>query len=313
LSASEHDYITRLESSFGQNLLIPQPEALQPLQYPVGIIAHVLRCSTPQSSRNFALIEHHGARPGRPTGIGKTTVALRLLGVDVPLDEIPRPANRHDPAEARQAISELGDRTVGLYSTNKSVQTISSDMPYLGLRDGTLQVATIIGEPILALWDLARSISRAFDAHYRAEGGRDVPWLREYVEKLADTYYLSFGERGMFCDSAQTYSLDHVFIFKKRATRPGKLSVKITNLHEERAKDALIDQLKHNPMYQCGVTPFWQIDRDEHVQRLMTTMSRVCAFPSVSQIEISADSPDSYIDDVGSVVAHTVGLDKFPP
>lgn len=308
LTASEQDYLVGLESSYGKNLLIPPLDALTALQWPIGIISHTLRYSTPHSATNFALLEHYGCHSSRPTGIGKSTIALRLLGVHVPLDAIPRPANRHDPAEARRAISELGDRTVELHSTNKNVRVICSDMPYIGLRDGTLHVASIVGEPILALWDLARSISRRFDAHYRGERGEVVPWLRAYVERLADTYFLSFGDRGMFCDFARTYRLDHVFILKKQRAEPGKSSVTISHFDEETGKQLLVDELNHNPHYQSGTTPFWQINQEGHLHRLRAIMDNIGGLPAVSQIEISTDSPTSYVEVVCRLVAEAIGM-----
>jgi hypothetical protein len=309
ISRSERAYFERLYPA--TDLLVPDPRALAGIDAVVGLIAQVLQYTLREHVTTFALLEQDDSNPARPTGVGKSAIGFDLVGIDIPHSTIPRPDSRDDEASAIRAVGLLDKQTPKwLTAKHTSVQIISSDMPFLGSADGRLAVAPIVGEPVVATWDMARMISRKFDCHYYGPGGEKIPWLRAYTEMLATRYLLGVG--GMFCDSKRLYPLDHVFILHKLLGTAGESRVAFRDYPAEMARIALLEQLTRNPAYRAEATVFWRIDEHEHLRRALEMLTRAGTLPRVCEVAITTnpDAEDAYwyLHEVREGIADRVGL-----
>jgi len=276
---------------------LPQVEALSNLDYVVGMIGYVLQW-TARNPCTFALLEYHPSQSFK-NGSGKSAIALKLLGVDPPLEQIPWPKSRTIRADSEKAAEALGNRAYKLRAKTEFFRVVTSDMPFIGLRGKELHVAVPIGEPFLALWDLARYMSRTKNMHYRSGAG-SIDWLKEFVTKLACCFYLDYGKDGMFVQRAETYRLDHVFFLDMDSspTQDGSL----LRSAEPGPEGLIARQMQLNPAYHTSL--FWQLNQSEHQARVHAIARRLESWPTATWIKFSAEPFGRHIDDVAKVITN---------
>ena len=199
LAPGEKTYIDALDAMPAGNMLVPPHDFLATVTAPFDLIAVSFVYRTEAGiSKSVALMEQYSPQSPVQEGTGKTGLVLALLGIAVPYDELPRPQSRDNPDDAYQAIEALEAAPLTpLLHRNRNVRVISTDLLYIGIDcQGKLALAGAVGEPCIAQWDMARHISRAFDAYYKDRTGKTIPWLREYMHALAEKCYLPFGHDG---------------------------------------------------------------------------------------------------------------------
>ncbi len=265
---SEKAYLHDLSKE--KNLIVPNETVLNKLVKPFDIIS----VSMLKGNSSFLFLEDHTSDISVKEGIGKTAIALKLFGAEIPYEEIP---------STSEEILHSGMKRIPF--ENKQMRLISSDMLFIGINEGSLAVGPMKGEPIISQWDLARHIFRVKDPDYRPGKHREAT-ARNYLESIGATYYL---DRGVFADVKKHYPVDNIFLIERKIDNGNDIITKETS-SQERLKEIEATLMK-NPCYHHST--FWDINKAEHDRRVKAIMKGLDKrkIPEIYKVSIPA-----YID-----------------
>ena len=136
--------------------------------------------------------------------------------------------------------------------------------------------------------DIARHISRVYDRYYKDEKGRIIPWLKKYFLKLAEKYYLKFGDEGVFANPFSYTELDDIYIAQKEKSKKDNL---IGGISKAQTKNIFGELIMKNPLSYPGrpETNYWKLNEKEYKKRARYIMERVTKFPRVKTLDILID------------------------
>lgn len=300
LSPAETEYLRSVEAASDRDLLQPMSPVRERVTHAVGVIGVVLQLKTPHGPATVAIFEHREPAGGVDVnGCGKSAVALALLKIEIPWNEIHWPFGG-DASSCPAAIEALSGRTIPLSVGTKDRRIVSMDMPVLGIIDGALHVAAPSGEPWLALWDLARSMTRRRGVFYRTPTGRSAEHLA-FAEKLTTCLRLDFGSDGAFVARDVAHRLDHVFFLERRTVNNVCTKIDHRDYESDEARRYLVEQLHMNPLYHTS--PFWDVNAVEHERRVDGIAREVVAWPNVTRIVQFGMSTDAGNALIGELIA----------
>jgi len=269
----EQAYLAYILEAF-DNLIIPFPEILEELEAPFDIIG----VSGMKHGRCFMFLEQNSPKTQTQEGFGKTALALKLLGIEMPYASIPSQLE-----EIAESVSfELLPQDTGC-------KLLSSNMSYIGNNSGRLALALSIGEPGWASWDLARHVYRV-KGLYDVYGARSNPQARSYLTLLAERLLL---DMECFGSNTQLHLPDALFIISRNPSEEPRY-VKYEVLEGEQALRVLEQVLVVNPIYHSST--FWAVDEREHKARVNKLVNAITKLPAVLKLELSAERGQLPID-----------------
>jgi hypothetical protein len=245
--SSEKTYFQDLSKE--QNLIVPHDVVLNILGNPFDIIS----ISGLKDNSPFFFLEHHVSNNSVKEGIGKTAIMLKLLGIEIPYNEIPNTAEEVLQSDMKRISFE-----------NREIKLISSDMFFTGINKGLLAFGPMKGEQMESQWDLARHIFRVKDPDYKPGKHRE-PASRTYLEALGATHYL---DSNIFADTKKSYAVDSMFLIERKKNPKNNIVIKEASFQKRLEK--IEKTLMGNPCYHHS--PFWEIDKKEHVKRVKNIM-----------------------------------------
>ncbi len=293
LTEHEKAYLAALDSVYECNLLAPGRAFLEGVEALFDLIAVSLIYSSKRITKTAALMELYSPESPVREGTGKTGLALAVIGASIPYNEIPRPQSRYNSADAYSAIAELGRQSLSpIPFKNTNVRLVASDLTYVGVgEDRKLCIAPAVGEPFIAQWDMARHISRVYDVYYKERDGRTIPWLKDYLIKLAEKYYLEFGVNGAFNDPFSLTRLDELYIIEPHC-RSGTHGV----LAESETRNVLETLLLRNPVGHPAYpsSGFWKLYEDEHEKRVRKILNNLAVLPRIRRFGVAKDTRTNF-------------------
>jgi hypothetical protein len=166
LSSYERQYLHSLLADM-DNVIVPNANFIAASECFDIIGVCVWHMDSDGNASNSLFQEEYGPDSPIRLGMGKTALALHLVGVNIPYADIPSPPFRTDPEGIRAAIQQLSHRDLMSIPREESrTQLVATDLVYLSSRGGRLVVAPVVSEPFVAQWDIARHIARYYDVYY---------------------------------------------------------------------------------------------------------------------------------------------------
>lgn len=236
--------------------------------------------------RCAALVEDYSAGSPVCQGMGKSALTLALMGVSVPYAEVPCPRSRHGARDVRAACERLRKNSpVRLLVGRRDVRVVSTDLLYIAAsRLGGLIGGAVVGEPLVAQWDLARHICRHHGMYYKDDCGRVDERLKRYLHEVAARYFLDFGRNGAFSSPARVMRITDII-----TVRMGK-RVQLTS--QAALREELLRLMCSNPIKHPGFarSAFWKIDVNEHVRRATQVVEALRALPRFHTLWLDAST-----------------------
>ena len=299
LPDSERAFIVSLNTADQTNILLPNETFLNEAESPFDLIVVSFRYAFDDGdSKVVALMEDYSNPSPLQRGFGKTGASLILLGVTIPYERGVYPQSRDNEEDAVHAMRELEKSSISSFPfEDTGTRLISADFAYLGGVDGKLDIASIVGEPFMTQWDVARHMARQFDSYYYGNDGRPVPWLKEYLAKLAEKNYLAFGEGGVFDDLFSSKHLDELYVVQYGER------LEIRRVDDARG-ELLYNLLLGNPIKHptFPVSGFWSEDSEEHNTRVANVCRTIKEAPNIWLLNLPFE------EDVGiEVIAEFLG------
>ncbi|MBR9681750.1 MAG: hypothetical protein GOV00_03040 [Candidatus Altiarchaeota archaeon] len=237
------------------NLALPYQSVLESFQHPINIIA----VSIARKDSVFMLVQDPSIDPSKGEGAGKTAIASKLLGMEIPYDVFkPVPTNEVELKLALKKLEKLD--TIQIQHSNKSRKLVSSDMPFIGIdKNGLSVVGPPKGEYVIAMWDMGRHIMRVIDPNYFPGKRRKDEFFRTYQKTLSKKFYFDFD---LFGDPSRTYKISSVFVIN----RVNKGHLEVEKVSTDETLSELRRLLESNPLYHESV--FWDLNKDVHLERV---------------------------------------------
>lgn len=264
------------------NLIIPYDEVLGALNSPFDIIGS----SVLLNNECALFVEDHADGSANREGYGKTAIILELLGAGIDYREIPK---------TREGLITKGAIMPG--HKNKKIKVVSSDISYIGEKNRQLALGAVIGEDLVARWDMARHIWRTARGTEYVSGEQRTPEIREYLIELGMQLRL---DADAFADNTIAYAVSIVFAIKRE---PGAKEVLVEKLLPEERLPKIKNLLDTNPLYHSS--PFWKTDKGEHEKRVERIMSSLNPeyIPEIYQLSMPVKNTGIEIKEAAKTVS----------
>lgn len=264
-----------------RNLLLPsKPEKFVHM---FDMIASILVVDKLGQKNAVAIVENpsfgnpEGTIAQRDSGVGKTALALELLGIPNFLDRLP--AFTYD-----KLITENDFPPTILFPQQQMTKLSSLDLSYIGVIDNTLLSIPIEGIIPDSQWDIARSATRAMVVGSGLSYERYHPNIRSYQTNCAKKVLL---ERNLFIPKDAQIPLTHLITInlipspqmslilqKEFGQKPVNFTrindtswVALEELPQDLGRDLAKKMFLSNPLYH--VSPFWRVDKTHHDETVM--------------------------------------------
>lgn len=245
------------------NLLVPA-EGLNGLSNSFDVIT----VSGAVKNKRFMFVENWHEYSGKRFSSGKTSIMLQLLGVDMPYFELEEDIPSHNGKEIE--ISRGRD---------KGVRLIISDMGYVLFSNGALCLAPVVGEQLIAQWDIARHVAKVLHPQVNFQEKRRTAVETDYLESIGNLNWLS---HNLFADNLQIYPINALFfidtmlidleaVFEQRKFEQRRVRVREVSPTREELRKIF----SNNPCYHYNNTDFWRINLGEHRRRLEALVNGV--------------------------------------
>ena len=268
------------------NIIVPHDQVLNKLNNPFDIIS----TSVLKDGSASIFLGYPPPNNSNEENLGKTSIMLKLFGINVPYDEIPN---------TRKDVLNSGMRKIS--PTNGRMKLLTSDMSYIGVKNGLIEISQNIGEQLVAQWDLARHIFRVKDPNYWPGKHRE-PSSRPYLEALGEMYYL---DSKIFADNEKSYPIDKIFAIRRRQNSEN--GVFVEEISPEKLLEELEGILMKNPHH---ISRFWKINKGEHVKRAGNVMENLHRVPKMYKVfmppYVSKRKEEVKIEKVVETISHFI-------
>ncbi len=250
----ERAYFLNLEKY--NNLLVPA-EGVDGLSDSFDVIT----VSGAVKDKRFMFVENWHEDSGKRFSSGKTSIMLKMLGVDMSYSGL----EEDIPSNNGKEIRRLGGR-------DKGVRLIISDIGYVLSSNGALCLAPVVGEQLIAQWDIARQVVRVLHPQVDFQGKKRTEVQTDYLESIGNLNWLShnlFADNSQICPVNAIFFIDTMLIdlaalFEQRKFEPQRVRVREVSP----TKEELRTIFSNNPCYHSNNTDFWRINLEEHRRRL---------------------------------------------
>lgn len=248
----QHQLYADILGSKEPNLLIPfHSEKLDQL---FDFIGCVLIFESNNQKKALAIVEN--PLNSRPGGVGKTSLAMKLVGASIQPNSLPDIINNStiDPQNFQPAFLEL--------ENTHSLQIASLDLAFAGLIENQLSVAPILGLKADTQWDIARNLTRIKALEQNMDYDRTIPYIRQYQTELAKKIVIP---DKLFLPKDTTIPITKLLVVNYWESSVDVLTTikPQINLIVNQEKQNISQQIfKSNPIYHPS--SFWQIDEFKH-------------------------------------------------
>ena len=253
------------------NLLIPDEKVFAGISMPFDVI----NISGVLNGKAFMFVENWGFNSDKRLSSGKSSLMMELLGLEIDYNGL-------EIEKIRANMSRLNrlDQT-----RNFDIKLLCSDMVYVGAKEGFLVSCPIVGEQLIAQWDIARHVSRILYPEWNNPERRREQWQTDYLERIGRANCFS---QDIFADNLRSYDVRNIFVINK-INLSSRESVIVKE--KESSSAELESVLGNNPSYNFQHTDFWKINLGEHDKRLSAILGEIDEkkIPRIYRVDIATD------------------------
>lgn len=244
-------------------------------------------CGLLETPAGNVAVFHSRKSSAGPEGVGRTSLLLRCLGVELGWEF---------SGSSRDAILNAGKIALRR-DANNTASLVACDWAYVWCQAGRLHACTCVGERLLGIWDLARHLFRRVDADY-APGKRLSPEGREILDSLVRVIPIP---EFLQCYNRETQprTIDHAIVLELSDTA---LDMVISD-HTSDANTVLEQAMESVLLLQ---TPFWNRDKARHKNAVKQVLTGLRFPPLLTHALIPAnrisDLQFDFVDNICGVL-----------